>query len=239
MVLHGSILNTNRSALVTALAETYLTLSVCRQTARIRRFGSLLQPRFKQLQRDLLVSILGALALTSDGKACQLMFDNGDGFDFIDILAAGARSPARGPFQVALGIWTRQLAGSGSTATVIVDVWMRPLRSVGGTRCHRWPPLSLANKAWACGPSTRNTTMPGRSSSRSRLKTPPSRKLEIDAELIADKQLGVGATFRGADFDNTHGYSPLGWDKGKGNTTSSGYSEAADWDADVNTRFTC
>jgi hypothetical protein len=103
MVLHGSILNTNRPALVTALAETYLTLSVYRQTARIRRFGSLLQPRFKQLQRDLLVSILRALALTSDGKACRFMFDNGDGFDFIDILAAGARSPARGPFQVALG----------------------------------------------------------------------------------------------------------------------------------------
>jgi hypothetical protein len=80
--------------------------------------------------------------------------------------------------------------------------------------------------------------MPGRSSSRSRLKTPPSRKLEIDAELIADKQLGVGTTFRGADFDNTHGYSPLGWDKGKANTTSSGYSEAADWYADVNTGFT-
>src|SRR5215471_10058973 len=103
-------------------------------------------------------------------------------------------------------IWTRQLAGSGRTATVIVDVWMRPLRSVGGTRCQRWPPLSLANKAWASGPSIRNTIMPGRSSSRSRLKTPPPRKLEIDAELLANEQFGVVATFRGADFDDTHGY---------------------------------
>lgn len=177
MILHGSILNTNRPALVTALAETYLTLSVCRQTARIRRFGSLLQPRFKQLHRDLLVSILGPLALTSDGKACRFMFDNGDGFDFIDILAAGARSPARGPFQVAWGDMDAAAC------------WFRKHRN-GDRRCldaaatlGRWhslptvPPLSLANNAWACGPSTRNTTMPGRSSSRSRLKIPPSREL--------------------------------------------------------------
>ena len=30
------------------------------------------------------------------------MFDDGDGFDFIDILAAGSGSPASGPFQVAV-----------------------------------------------------------------------------------------------------------------------------------------
>src|ERR1700721_4213290 len=103
-------------------------------------------------------------------------------------------------------IWTRQLAGSGSTATVMVEVWMRPLRSVGGTRCQRWPPLSLANRAWTCGPSTRNTIMPGRSSRRSRLKPPPPRELEIDAELLANEQLGVLAASRGAYLDNTHEY---------------------------------
>ena len=35
---------------------------------------------------------------------------------------------------------------SGSiTATVMLDVCTRPLRSVGGTRWMRWPPASLSN----------------------------------------------------------------------------------------------
>jgi hypothetical protein len=46
--------------------------------------------------------------------------------------------------------------------------------------------------------------MPGRSSRRSRLKPPPPRELEIDAELLANEQLGIIAAFRGTDFDNTH-----------------------------------
>src|SRR5262245_1524057 len=112
-----------------------------------------------------------------------------------------SRSPSR--------IWMRQLTGSGSTATVTVEVWVRPLRSVGGTRCHRWPPLSLANRASACGPSTRNTMMPGRSSTRSRLKPPPPRELEIDAELLTNEQFGVVAAFRGADFNILMDVSPL------------------------------
>ncbi len=33
-------------------------------------------------------------------------------------------------------------SASGSTATVAVDVWMRPWLSVAGTRCTRWTPLS-------------------------------------------------------------------------------------------------
>src|SRR5262245_7510819 len=136
------------------------------------------------------------------------------------------------------GICAWQLVGSGSTATVIVDVWTRPLRSVGGTRCQRWPPLSLANKAWASGPSTRNTIMPGRSSIRTRLKTPPPRKLEIDAELFANEQFSIVAAFRGADFDNTHSISPLIELKNTGSAALLGYSEAAEWDADVNSRFT-
>jgi len=43
--------------------------------------------------------------------------------------------------------------------------------------------------------------MPGRSSRRSRLKPPPPRELEIDAELLANEQLGIIAAFRGTDFD--------------------------------------
>ena len=39
-------------------------------------------------------------------------------------------------------IWTSTSSASGSTATVAVDVWMRPLASVTGTRCTRCTPLS-------------------------------------------------------------------------------------------------
>ena len=37
-------------------------------------------------------------------------------------------------------IWVS--SGSGSTATVAAEVWMRPCVSVAGTRWTRWPPLS-------------------------------------------------------------------------------------------------
>ena len=37
-------------------------------------------------------------------------------------------------------------SASGSTATVAVEVWMRPLASVAGTRCTRWTPLSYFSR---------------------------------------------------------------------------------------------
>ncbi len=40
--------------------------------------------------------------------------------------------------------WMSTSSASGRTATVTVDVWMRPADSVTGTRCTRWtPPLEL------------------------------------------------------------------------------------------------
>ena len=39
-------------------------------------------------------------------------------------------------------IATSTSSASGSTATVIVEVWMRPCDSVSGTRCTRWTPDS-------------------------------------------------------------------------------------------------
>jgi hypothetical protein len=59
--------------------------------------------------------------------------------------------------------------------------------------------------------------MPGRSSRRSRLKPPPPRELEIDAELLANEQLGIIAAFSGTDFDNTHeDFSLFGWNEDAG-----------------------
>ena len=37
-------------------------------------------------------------------------------------------------------IWTSTSSASGSTATVAVEVWMRPCVSVAGTRCTRCTP---------------------------------------------------------------------------------------------------
>ena len=60
------------------------------------------------------------------------MFDDGDGFDFIDILAAGTGSPAGGPFQVpvadldAAACWLRKYRngdGRGVDAAVAFGGW--------------------------------------------------------------------------------------------------------------------
>jgi hypothetical protein len=39
-------------------------------------------------------------------------------------------------------IWMSTSSASGITATVMVEVWMRPWASVAGTRCTRWTPDS-------------------------------------------------------------------------------------------------
>ncbi len=39
-------------------------------------------------------------------------------------------------------IWTSTSSASGRTATVAVEVWMRPADSVSGTRCTRCTPPS-------------------------------------------------------------------------------------------------
>ena len=39
-------------------------------------------------------------------------------------------------------IWTSTSSASGSTATVAVEVWIRPFDSVSGMRCTRWVPPS-------------------------------------------------------------------------------------------------
>ena len=50
---------------------------------------------------------------------------------------------------------TSTSSASGSTATVAVDVWMRPCDSVSGTRCTRWTPLSNLKRDQAPSPITR------------------------------------------------------------------------------------
>lgn len=85
---------------------------------------------------------------------------------------------------------------------MMVEVCTRPLFSVGGTRCQRWPPASLENALWAPLPSTLKTAMPGRFSTIEALKPPPLTVLQIDRQLLVDEQLGVRTAFGSTDFDD-------------------------------------
>ena len=42
-------------------------------------------------------------------------------------------------------MFTSTSSASGRTATVAVEVWIRPCDSVAGTRCTRWVPPSCLN----------------------------------------------------------------------------------------------
>lgn len=97
--------------------------------------------------------------------------------------------------------------GAGRTATVTVLVWTRPRRSVGGTRCHRWPPASCAKAASAPGPVISTTQSPGRASTTSISKTPPLAPLHVEAQLIDHEQFRVVATFCSANFHD-HSFTP-------------------------------
>ena len=56
---------------------------------------------------------------------------------------------------------------SGSTATVAVEVWIRPWLSVAGTRWTRWTPASCLNTANAPRPFAGDGGLPQATSMRS------------------------------------------------------------------------
>ena len=53
---------------------------------------------------------------------------------------------------------TSTSSASGSTATVAVEVWIRPEDSVTGTRWTRWTPDSCFSREYASLPRTSSTT---------------------------------------------------------------------------------
>jgi hypothetical protein len=77
-------------------------------------------------------------------------------------------------------------SGSAKTATVMVDVCRLPCRSVGGTRCQRCPPDSLANVASAPLPVILSIESPANCSTMSNSKTPPHRHASVDGDLVLD-----------------------------------------------------
>ena len=70
-----------------------------------------------------------------------------------------------GPLERYTSIWrssgrssTSTSSASGMTATVAVDVWIRPCDSVTGTRCTRWTPASYFSLPYASLPRTSSET---------------------------------------------------------------------------------
>src|SRR5688500_1126782 len=107
----------------------------------------------------------------------------------VSTTSVGSISTCRGP-------------SSFITATVMVDVWTRPLRSVGGVLCQRWPPASGRKVSYASGPITSASKMPGRASRTRKLKTPPNTKSFVDFGLLFHQELCVFSAFCRTNFDD-------------------------------------
>lgn len=90
---------------------------------------------------------------------------------------------------------------ASSTATVTVEVWTRPLLSVGGMRCQRCPPASSRNCA-APDPLISIARKPSRRSRTARSKTLPHCSRSVGRQHVTDEQFRVVATFSRSDLKN-------------------------------------
>ena len=99
-------------------------------------------------------------------------------------------------------------SASGSTATVAVDVWMRPLASVAGTRWTRCTPLSYFSRLYTPRPSIDSDhflqAADAGVAARHHLEAPALALGEpaVHAEQIAGEQRRLVAASAGADFEH-------------------------------------
>lgn len=93
-------------------------------------------------------------------------------------------------------------------ATVIVELWRRPLRSVDGILCQRCPPASGPNNASAFAPDTLRTVRPGRCSWMEHSKTVAAAELAVDGNLILYQQFRIIAALGGSHFNQQHRSPP-------------------------------
>jgi hypothetical protein len=100
------------------------------------------QPALQHLQRLGLVLELRALVLALDDDAGRHVANLHGAVGGVDALAPGAARRGDADVEVLVVDGTSTSSASGSTATVAVDVWMRPCASVAGTRCTRCTPPS-------------------------------------------------------------------------------------------------
>ncbi len=81
------------------------------------------------------------------------------GIGLVDMLAARAgRAEGVDPEVGGVDVDLFDSSGSGRTATVQADVWIRPCDSVAGTRCTRCAPDSNFRRAKILVPLIRHTT---------------------------------------------------------------------------------
>ena len=102
----------------------------------------LVQTGAQHLHADLAVLDLGALLLRLHHGVGGQVGDTHGGVGGVNALTARARSAVSIDAQVGLVDLDVNLSASGSTATVAVEVWMRPWDSVLGTRWTRCTPDS-------------------------------------------------------------------------------------------------
>jgi hypothetical protein len=95
--------------------------------------------RSEELHRAFAVLQLRAFLLACDDDARGFVGDAYRGLGLVDVLSAGALRAVRIDLEV--GRVDLDLDG-----IVAVDVWIRPLASVTGTRCTRWTPLSCLKR---------------------------------------------------------------------------------------------
>lgn len=111
--------------------------------------------------------------------------------------------PGPSPFVVVISTSLRfspsGVSGMLSTATVTVEVWTRPRFSVGGMRCHRWPPPSL-RKSPTFAPMSSSARKPGRRSKTSRSKSPPGGAGRVHRQHVLNEELCIFAALSRADL---------------------------------------
>ena len=99
-------------------------------------------------------------------------------------------------------MWTSTSSASGRTATVAVDVWMRPCDSVSGTRCTRWVPPSYLKTLYAPRPLTAKVKCPSPTTSGSWLKAAALGVAREHPVEVGGEQAGLLAASARTDLDD-------------------------------------
>ena len=106
-------------------------------------------------------------------------------------------------------IWMSTSSASGMTATVMVEVWMRPCASVAGTRCTRWTPDSYFMRRVDRVAGQRDGGVldaarrcPALMSTSSAFQPLPVRVAEVHLQHLLGEQAGLVPAGAGADLED-------------------------------------
>ena len=128
--------------LLRALAGADLAAAILGDRVLLLAQLHLVEPRAQHLHRLRAVLDLRLLVLLRDDDAGRDVRDADGGVGRVDALAARAARAERVDAQVLVVDLDVDFLGFRQHGDGAVDVWMRPLASVAGTRCTRCTPLS-------------------------------------------------------------------------------------------------